>query len=139
MARPKTAKTLIERRILKADTALVLRGDFEGVASYRQVGRVFKELQREGKLARIGQGVYARARPSKINGKIVPEGALPDLARELAARMGANVVRTPEEQAYFEGRTTQVPVGRYIGIDKRSQKKLRWTRGTVYFETITAN
>ncbi len=114
-----------------------MREDFADVAGYRQLSRVLKELQEEQKLARIGQGVYARTIVSPFSGHVITDGALQDLARELAERTGAEVLPTREEIAYAERRSTQVPVGRVVGISKRSSKVLQWKRAYVQFEKVT--
>jgi hypothetical protein len=40
------------------------------------VGRTLGQLVRQGRLVRVGQGLYARARPSMTSGDPVPVGGL---------------------------------------------------------------
>ncbi len=124
MARAQKAKSIIEARVRTSDSAVFMREDFADVVGYRQVGRILNDLQNEGKLARVGQGAYARIIISPLTGNIITDGALPDLARELAERIGAKVRPTRAERAYAERRSTQVPMGRVIGINKRSTREL---------------
>lgn len=44
------------------------RKDFEGLSDYDQIGRALLNLSRQGKLIRLGYGLYAKARPNRITG-----------------------------------------------------------------------
>lgn len=48
---------------------------------------MLKQLVDDGQLIRISQGVYARAKPSSIDGKPIPVGGLATL-REALGRLG---------------------------------------------------
>ena len=67
-----------------------LRGDFDDLGGYDQVGRVLRKIVREGRLVRVGQGLYARARRSTTTGEPVPVGGLGAL-KEALCRMGVRL------------------------------------------------
>ncbi|HIF9279775.1 TPA: DUF6088 family protein [Photobacterium damselae] len=46
--------------------------DFEGIASYAQVGRVLKQLVEQHLLIKIGFGLYVKARLDRSTGESVP-------------------------------------------------------------------
>ena len=72
--KPETLETRLLNRIDRKRGDVFLRADFEDLGGYDQVGRVLRELVRKGRLVRVGQGLYARARPSMTGGEPVPAG-----------------------------------------------------------------
>ena len=62
--KPETLEDRLLKRIDRKRGDVFLRADFEDLGGYDQVGRVLRELVRKGRLVRVGQGLYARARPS---------------------------------------------------------------------------
>jgi hypothetical protein len=48
------------------------RKDFNDLAGYDKVGRVLRELVKEGQLMKVGYGVYTKARQNTITGKLMP-------------------------------------------------------------------
>lgn len=51
---------------------VVLRSDFEQMGSQSQISRIFSDFVKEGRLVRLGYGVFAKARISSLTGKPVP-------------------------------------------------------------------
>ena len=76
---------------------------------------MLRELVRKGRLVKVGQGLYARARPSMTSGEPVPVGGLSAL-KEALRRVGVETLPSRLEQAYNAGKTTQVPTGRVVGV-----------------------
>ena len=85
-------ETFLRSRIAKSVGArrgeVVLRRDFEGWASPSQVTRALQGLLSRGQLVRLGYGVYAKGRPSRLSGKPVPRQPLEALAFEALDRLG---------------------------------------------------
>ncbi|WP_435105712.1 DUF6088 family protein [Arhodomonas sp. AD133] len=52
---------------------MFLRRDFTVSASPEAVRKALTRLQEEGTLVRIGQGIYARARRSRLSGDSFPK------------------------------------------------------------------
>ena len=64
---------------------------------------MLRKLVREGRLVRVGQGLYARARPSMTSGEPVPVGGLGAL-KEALRRVGVETLPSRLEQAYNAGK-----------------------------------
>jgi hypothetical protein len=97
---------------------------------------VLRKFVRTGKLLKIGQGVYTRAEPSILDGKPVPVKGITSLMSEALNRLGVGTAPTKIERAYNEGRTTQVPSGRLIGVNRRVRRKLGYNGATMRFERV---
>jgi hypothetical protein len=105
------------------------------LGGYDQVGRALRQLVREGRLVKVGQGLYARARPSMTSGEPVPVGGLSTL-KEALRRVGAEALPSRLEQAYNAGRTTQAPTGRVVGVNRRVRGKIGYGGFTLSFERV---
>jgi hypothetical protein len=71
-----TLETKLLKRIDRKRGDVFLRADFDDLGGYDQVGRILRQLVRAGRLVKVGQGLYARARPPMTSGKPVPVGGL---------------------------------------------------------------
>src|SRR5215471_12059840 len=97
--KPETLEGRMLKRISRKRGDVFLRADFEDLGGYDQVGRALRKLVREGRLVRVGQGLYARARPSISSGEPIPVRGLATL-REALDRAGIETVPTALESAY---------------------------------------
>lgn len=134
--RPPTLSEKIEGRLSRRKGDVFVRADFADLGGYDQVGLVLRDFVRAGKLLKLGQGIYARAEPSIIDGTPAPVKGMPSLMAEALKRVGVKTGPTRIEKAYNEGRTTQVPSGRLIGVNRRVRRKLGYNGATVSFERI---
>jgi hypothetical protein len=82
-----TLETLISKRIDRKRGDVFLRADFADLGGYDQVGRVLLQFVRQGKLLKIGSGLYTRARPSTLDGTPTPVKGLRALADEALRRL----------------------------------------------------
>lgn len=96
-----------------------MRGDFKSMGSQSQLSRVLKDLISEGKIIRLGYGIYAKARPSVLSGKPVPRVTLAELAQEALIKMGVEPKLGSAQAAYAAGRTPDVPVHTAFNTGKR--------------------
>lgn len=78
-----------------------------------ELGDQLQPMIERGEIIQIGRGLYARATRSQFSGKLIPTGAFEELLRAVAAKYGREIVPCPETIAYNEGRSTQIPTGRY--------------------------
>ena len=131
--KPETLETRLLKRIDRKRGDVFLRADFGDLGGYDQVGRALRQLVREGKLVKVGQGLYARARPSMKSGELVPVGGLSAL-KEALRRVGVETLPSRIEQAYNAGRTTQVPTGRVVGVNRRVRRKIGYGDINLSFE-----
>jgi hypothetical protein len=134
--RPLTLSEKIEARLARKKGDVFLRADFKDLGSYDRVGVVLNKFVRSGKLMKIGQGVYTRAKPSILDGKPVPVKGISLLMSEALNRLGVQTGPTKIERAYNEGRTAQVPSGQMIGVNRRVRRKLGYNGATMRFERV---
>ena len=124
--KPKSLEQRLEQRIARKRGDVFLRADFSDLGGYDQVGRALRALVRKGRLLNAGYGIYARARPSSLDGQPIPTKGIRELATEALARLGVETVPTRMEQAYNAGKTTQVPTGRVIGVRGRVRRTITY-------------
>jgi hypothetical protein len=128
MPKPKTLRDKIEARIArKAEDNVFLTREFADLSGQSQVLRALRGLVRDGRLVRLGYGVYARARISRLSGEpllYVPNG-LSGAAREALNKLGVPWEPTEAEKAYNEGRSTQIPVNPVLRVKGRFSRRLR--------------
>jgi hypothetical protein len=132
--KPETIEDRVLKRIGRKRADVFLRGDFDDLGGYDQVGRVLGNLVRKGRLVKIGHGLYTRARPSPFNGAPAPIKGLRALAAEALTRLGIETAATRLEQAYNAGETTQVPAGRVIAVRKRVRRRIGYGGTLMSFE-----
>ena len=130
----RTLSSRIAARIQRKNSCVFLREDFEDLGGYDQVGRILRGFARDGKLIRIGYGLYAKARKSALTGQVVPIAPLPALAKEALERLGIETAPSRLEKDYQAGRTTQVPTGRLIAVKGRVSRKIGYGGVYVNFE-----
>lgn len=132
--RLKTLEDRIAYRIARSKLNVFVREDFEDLAGYDQVGRTLRQLAREGKIIKVGYGLYAKAKISSLTGALVPLLPLPVLAKEAIERLGLKTYPSRLEQEYNAGRTTQVPTGRLIAVKGRISRRIGYNGAYVSYE-----
>jgi hypothetical protein len=129
MRKQKTLQERIEARIArKPDEDVFLPREFADLGGEDQVLRVLRGLTREGRLVRLGYGVYGRAITSKLSGEPIlysPNG-FAGAARQALNKLGVEWEPTEAERAYNEGRSTQVPVNPVVHVKGRFSRQLRY-------------
>lgn len=129
MPRHKTLREKIEGRIARkrGDTVFLTR-EFTTLADEDQVLRALRGLVHDGRLVRLGYGVYGRAVPSRLSGRPMlysPNGFI-GAARQALDKLGVAWEPTESERAYNEGRSTQVPVNPVVRVKGRFRRHLRY-------------
>jgi len=120
--KPGNLEERLMKRIARTRGDVFLRADFSDMGGYDQVGRALRGLVRKGWLMKIGQGLYARARRSSVDNKLMPEKGLATL-KEALQRLGVETAPTRFERAYNSGRSEQVPTGRVVAIRGRRVRR----------------
>lgn len=131
--RPVSLEQRVLKRIDRKSGDVFLRGDFNDLGGYDQVGRVLGSLVRKGRLVKIGQGLYSRGVVSPFSGNTTPVKGLSTLKAALG-RLGIETAPTRLEQDYNAGRTTQVPTGRVVAVEKRVRRKIGYNGIYLSFE-----
>jgi hypothetical protein len=124
----------IVRSIGRSSAEIFLRSDFKDIGSYAQVGKALNSLTKEGRLVRLGYGVYAKARPSSLSGRPVPRKPLESLALEALDKLGVEAQPGRAAREYLSG-STQIPA--QVSFDtgrRRISRKLRVGSREVRYE-----
>jgi hypothetical protein len=133
----KTLRDKIEDRIArKKRDAVFLTREFSDLGGEDQVHRVLRRLVDEGRLIRLGYGVYGRAVPSRLSGRPMlhsPDGFI-GAVRQALDKLGVPWEPTHSERAYNEGRSSQVPVNPVIRVKGRFRRHLRYGDSVLVLE-----
>lgn len=129
-----TLRSRVAARIAERNQAVFMREDFEDLGGYDQVGRALRQLAKEGKLLKIGYGLYAKTKKSMLDDTMVPVAWLGDLAREALGRLGIQTFPSRAVIDYNARRSTQVPTGRVIGIKGRLRRKIGYDETYITYE-----
>ena len=133
----KTIEGRIAIRIARKQSPVLLREDFDDLGGYDQIGRALLALTKKGKLIKIGYGLYAKARVSSLTGNTVPVEPLPTLAQKALDRLGADPRPSRADLDYQQGRSTQVPTGRLLSVNRRISRKIGYNNIAVAYERRT--
>jgi hypothetical protein len=75
-------------------------------------------------LVKLGYGLYTRATTSPFDGSPIPVKGVSRLLTEALGRVGIRTYPSKMQRDYNAGRTTQVPTGRVIGVDRRVRRRI---------------
>ncbi|MDR3484339.1 MAG: conjugal transfer protein [Bradyrhizobium sp.] len=105
---------------------MFLTREFAGLGGEDQVLRALRGLLRDGKLVRLGYGVYGRAIVSRLSGEalLYSTGGFRGASREALTKLGVKWEPTESEQAYNEGRSTQIPFNPVLRVKGRFSRRL---------------
>lgn len=107
--RSTSVKQRLQRSIAARSGEVVWRRELTGFGSAAQLSRALKQLVAEGRLVRIGAGVYAKAKPGPLSGIPMARQPLGALAAEAFDRLGIPWQLGAAQRPYNAGGTTQVP------------------------------
>ncbi len=137
MPRQPTLRKKIEQRIArKKGEDVFLTREFKTLGGEDQVVRALRELVDNGRLVRLGYGVYGRAMVSRLSGKpmLYSRDGFAGVARQALDKLGVEWEPTEAERAYNEGRSTQVPVNPVVRIKGRFSRQLRYRNAELLLE-----
>lgn len=135
--KPVLAELVAKRVASNRRAAAFVREDFLDLGGYDQVGRALRQLVAEGKLVRVGQGIYGKARASTITGKPVPVKPLITIAAEGSRKLGYRVSPGRAAREYRDG-STQIPARQVLDLGKRKvSRKIQFGRDRVSYESRT--
>jgi len=134
-----SVKTRISRSIGRSKSDVFLRADFADFGSPSRITRAITELLNEGKLVRLGYGVYAKAAPSILTGNPIPRKVLESLVVEAFDSLGIPIEWGAAHSAYKTGSTNQVPMSVTISTGtRRVSRKLKLGNREVVYEKSLA-
>lgn len=134
--RPGNLRDRLEKRIARRRGYVFLRADFDDLGGYDQVGRALRQLVEQGRLMKIGYGMYTRTCPSILDGTPVPAKSIRELAAEALGRLGIETAPTRMDIANASGKSTQVPTGRVVGVRGRLRRKIGYNGVYLKFERV---
>jgi hypothetical protein len=136
MPRRKTLREKVEKRIARKGDSVFLPREFVDLGGEDQILRALRELVREGRLIRLGYGVYARAERSKLTGQpvLAVPGGFVGASRAALNKLGVKWEPTEWERAYNEGRSTQVPINAVVRVKGRFARQLGYRGNTLALE-----
>jgi len=134
-----TLESRIRDKIRKSRRMVFLRDDFAALGGYDQVGRVLRQLEAQGRLVRIGKGLYAKARPNRITGKpmIAAPGGFDQAAKEALNRLGVQWEPASAEKAYQAGRT-QIPARVMVRVKGPFHRQIAYGKYRLGIERASA-
>jgi hypothetical protein len=123
-----TLRQKIETRLAKRRDDAFLTREFLDLGGTRQVLRALRELTEQGKLIRLGYGVYGRAEISPLTKQPMLAGdGFGSVARRALDKLKVRWEPTAAERDYNAGRSTQVPMTPRVRLrDSRFSRKLRY-------------
>ncbi|MBK9657508.1 MAG: hypothetical protein IPO66_19565, partial [Rhodanobacteraceae bacterium] len=126
----------VATRIARSQRDVFLTRDFADLSDEDQIIRALRALVTQRSLVRLGKGVYAKARASRISGRPVLANAagFQLVAQEALTRLGVKWQATDAQRAYAEGRSTQVPVNPVVKVVGRFARKLRYGNSVLLIE-----
>ena len=137
----KSAETLlgkIKLRIKKRKDRTFVLNDFRDFIErydYDQVLRALRILVKEKILIKIGQGIYAKTKVFS-NGMVTLCSSLSELAEEALKKLGVKTSKSKYWDDYNTGKTTPVPTGRVIAVNKRVRRKISYNGYEIEFESM---
>lgn len=92
MRRRGTLQERVEARIAEKRDDVMLTREFRDLGGEDQVLRALHSLVRDGKLVRLGYGVYGRAEVSRLSGRpmLAVRGGFIDAARQALDKLGVS-------------------------------------------------
>ena len=119
-------RSRIQDRIRQSEDGIFLPADFMDMADRSQVLRALAQLVRDGRLVRLGRGIYASARLNKATGKLTVDypGGFSMAARQALTRLGIPWKETELVQEHNAGLTTQIPARIAIVVPKQFRRPL---------------
>src|SRR5271154_4598322 len=128
MRRKPTLRESMEARIADRRDDVFLPREFRDLGGEDQVLRVLRGMVRDGKLVRLGYGVYGRAETSGLSGEpiLAARGGFIGAARQALDKLGVAWEPTEFEKAYNEGRSTQVPINPAVRVKGRFARRLSY-------------
>ena len=119
-----TLKDKVNTKIDRSVRQVFLRSDFIRLGGYDQIGRALRDLAAEGKLIKVGYGLYAKARLNRLTGDpmLAAEGGFVAVAKEALKRLGVKWTDTNFD-AYQKG-ATQIPANAQVVVFGRFNRKI---------------
>ena len=131
-----TLEKTIHYRITQSKDFVFMLPDFLDLSDRDQVMRALRKLISKNLIMKVGQGVYVKAKESKLTGKVIPQIDLAEIGKAVAKKLNIKVLPSRYELWYNEGKTTQVPNGKVIAIKGTILRKIGFNGVYITYETV---
>lgn len=119
-------KTKVLERINSLPDKSIIRANLADLGSSRQISRALKSLVEEGRITRLGYGIYAKLKTSGYTGQQYLAGGFSEVVREALTKLCISWELSKSEQAYLQGKSTQVPANPPTRLKDRFRRKLEY-------------
>lgn len=126
----------IQYRIKKSKDFVFMLSDFLDLSDRDQIMRALRKLISKKLILKVGQGVYVKAKESRLTGKIIPQNNLTEIGKAVAEKLKIKVLPSRYEVWYNNGQTTQVPSGKVIAIKGTILRKIGFNGSYITYETV---
>lgn len=121
-----TLVSKIEDRIKDYEGQVILFRDISELSDKTQVSRALRQLVGQGKLIKLGYGVFTKARYSERLKKPVVENNLKTIFLEALTRLNIKWELGKFDQDYNAGRSTQVPAFTSVKLKSRLRRDISY-------------
>ncbi|MFM0277733.1 DUF6088 family protein [Paraburkholderia sediminicola] len=123
------------RSIARRKGVVILRSELAGLGSPAQLSRVLVTLVKNGKLVRVGRGVYAKTRVNRFTGGPAPAAVFEAIASEAFRKLGIDIAPGTLLSEYNAGKSTQVPMTPVVSTGtRRISRRIQVGRKVVIYE-----
>ncbi|MDR1417558.1 MAG: DUF6088 family protein [Endomicrobium sp.] len=137
MYRKKSLLSKIYKKIQRSkDLAFVLKDFYRFSTDTDQLIRALRKLTKDKLLIKIGKGAYAKAKKSELTGKYIPAGGLINSGKQALEKFGVKTLPSSSTTAYNQGKTTQIPTGRTIGVNRRVSREISFNGISLSYERV---
>lgn len=113
---------------------VILRTDLNALGEYRQVSRAIQALVEDGKLVKLGYGIYAKASMNEYIQKPVIRIGFDNACLQALNRLGLKWELGSSIQAYNRGKSTQVPARLIVRLKDRYRGEIGYGNRRLIFE-----
>lgn len=129
-----TLEAKMRYRINKSKISAVISSDFYDLSDRDQVGRVLRKFVKEEFLIKLGQGIFAKTKESKLTGKRVLETDFITIAKQALKKLKIKTFPSQAEIDYNSGKSTQIPTGLRIAVNKRVARTIAYNGRAISYE-----
>lgn len=138
MLKNRTLEEKIITRINKSKSNAFILSDFRDLSDKNQISRVLRKLVKREFLVKLGQGIYAKTKLSPVGNKRILCTSFPDIAKEALEKLKIKTFPSQAELDYNSGKSTQVPTGLRIAVNKHVSRKISYNERTITYEKYRA-
>ena len=125
----------MKRGVALSKADVFVRSDFIRYGSEAQVSRGIRSLIEQGRLVKLGVGIYAKTKKSVLSGKPIPVKPVGVLAPVALGKLGVRVYPSWQTRQYNLGQSTQIPAGNVINTgEQRISRKISFGNQFIAYE-----